>query len=447
MATLGLSMIVKDSARDLGECLASVRGVADEMVVADTGSRDETREIAEAAGAKVIAIDWEDDFAKARNQALGEMTTDWVLVLDADERLDPEAGAVLPAMLSNRQAAGYQVRIRNYVTTMDHRIWDRPARANDSEYEAGRRFPAYVEHENVRLFRRDPEIYFTGRVHETVGWRILERKGQILASKLVIHHMGMARPAEERAKKLVWYRELGRKKVEDMPENAQAHFELGVSELENFGNAREALESIERACRLNAKLGVAWFFAGICHARLGENEKALECYHQAEQAGHSSLLSEELKGDTNYNLGRFEGAAANYRRGVKKNPANASLESKLGLAEARIGRIASGVSRMRRAIEKEPGNGELYDRLIQVEVWLKRPRDAAETAEEKLKLARVGPEDFVKAASIRAKLEEWEEAAKLLERGAGSFPDSERIRRFLHEVETAKMSQELQGKG
>ncbi|HUB58855.1 MAG TPA: glycosyltransferase [Candidatus Micrarchaeia archaeon] len=443
MPTLALSMIVKNAAADLADCLASVRGIADEIVVADTGSTDETMPIAKAGGARVISIPWEDDFAKARNQALAEAKADWVLMLDADERLDPEASSVLRAMTSSQRAAGYQVTIRNYVTTMDHRIWDRPAKQNYSKYAPAREFPAYVDHENVRVFRRDPQIFFTGRVHETVGWRILEYRGQILPSKLVIHHLGMARTAEERAKKLIWYRELGRKKVTDMPENAQAHFELGVSELENFGNAHEALNSIERACQLNSGFGVAWFFAGFCHLRLGEHAEALECFERAERVGHASPLSAELVGDTNYNLGRYEQAAACYRRGVKQNASSAILQSKLGLAEARCGNTDSGLRRMRRAIEKEPANGELYDRLIQAEVWVKRPREAVETAEAKLDRASVGPEDFVKAASIHAKLEHWAEAVGLLERGAEKFPDSELIRGHLFKIETALRSQNL----
>src|SRR5689334_10382353 len=108
MPTLALSMIVKNAAADLAECLASAAGIVNEMVVADTGSDDDSVAIARAAGAKTISIPWENDFAKARNLSLEQVTSDWVLMIDADERLDPGAARKLPSLLANRGVAGYQ---------------------------------------------------------------------------------------------------------------------------------------------------------------------------------------------------------------------------------------------------------------------------------------------------------------------------------------------------
>jgi len=92
---LSLSMIVRDGADTLAACLASVRDFVDEMVVVDTGSEDDTVAIARAAGAVVHHLPWPGDFAAARNAALGWVRGEWVLVLDADERLRPEAMAPL----------------------------------------------------------------------------------------------------------------------------------------------------------------------------------------------------------------------------------------------------------------------------------------------------------------------------------------------------------------
>ena len=88
---LSLSMIVRDEAERLAACLRSVQGFVHEMVVVDTGSSDDTVAIAEGLGATVHRIDWPGDFAPARNQALQWVSGDWVLVLDADEQLRPEA--------------------------------------------------------------------------------------------------------------------------------------------------------------------------------------------------------------------------------------------------------------------------------------------------------------------------------------------------------------------
>ncbi len=430
-------MIVKNGERDLAECLESVRGVVDEIIVADTGSTDHSIEIARLAGAKVISIPWDNDFAKARNLSLSKVTADWVLMLDADERLDPGAPQVLPSLLSRRVTAGFQVIIRNYVSTLSHKIWDRPAKPNDSGYGPARSYPAYVDHENVRLFRRDPQIYFTGRVHETVGWQILAAKRAIVNSNLIIHHMGMVRDDEERARKILFYLELGRQKVRDMPDNSQAHFELGVSELENLGNVRQALQSFERSCELNPQFGVAWFFTGVCHFRLGAPGKALECFQRAAFSGHSTPWLAEIEGDSHYNLGHYKAARECYLRGLKRCPANPSLESKLGLAEARCGRPAAGLRKLRQAVEREPQNPDLHDRLIMAELWLNHIPDGAQAAERKLLAVRPQPDDFLRAASIRAKLEHFPEALKLLQQGVALFPDSEGLLAHLRRLETS----------
>ena len=142
-------MIVKNAARTLEECLASVRGVVDEIVIADTGSTDDTIEMARRSGARVISIPWEDDFSHARNISLAEVASDWVLSLDADERLDPGARGEFPGVLDHTNVCGFLVPIRNYVRDPAMKIWDRAARPNDGSYSPARTYPAFIEHENV----------------------------------------------------------------------------------------------------------------------------------------------------------------------------------------------------------------------------------------------------------------------------------------------------------
>jgi tetratricopeptide (TPR) repeat protein len=96
---LSLSMIVRNEAERLERCLASVAGFVDEMVLLDTGSSDATIAIAEGCGAVVHQLTWPGDFAPARNEALGHVKGDWVLVLDADEWLLPEARQPLQALM------------------------------------------------------------------------------------------------------------------------------------------------------------------------------------------------------------------------------------------------------------------------------------------------------------------------------------------------------------
>lgn len=86
LALLSVCLIVRDEEEMIGECLESVAGVADEIVVYDTGSTDRTVEIARSMKARVIEGHWDDSFARARNAALAVACGTWVLSLDADER-------------------------------------------------------------------------------------------------------------------------------------------------------------------------------------------------------------------------------------------------------------------------------------------------------------------------------------------------------------------------
>jgi tetratricopeptide (TPR) repeat protein len=425
MPRLALSMIVRNEAGSLRRCIESVRGAAHEIVVADTGSTDATPAIARECGARVIEIPWTNDFAAARNLAMQGLASDWVLSLDADEVLDPAAREALPALLSAAGVAGYQVPIRNYVLSLQDRIWDRPARPNDLRLPAARGYAAFVDHENVRLFRRDARVFFTGRVHESVGPSI-EQAGLGLGRALfLIHHFGLAADAETRARKNRLYRELGLQKVQDMPANAQAHLELGLVELDNFGHLEEARACFERACRLNPRLGVAWFFAGVTHLRREEPGEALRCLRQAEECGHATQAVAEAAGDAHYNRGEFSAAAKSYSEALQRagQTAPLSLESKRGLALARAGSPEEGLRVVRQALERGPGRGELHDRLVQLLAWLQRGGEAALAAENKLRqVPGAAASDFLRAARLWTGEGHWARATAILHVGRQMHP-------------------------
>lgn len=106
MARLSLCMIVRDEEERLARCLASARSVVDEIVVVDTGSTDRSVSIAESFGARVVPFTWCDDFAAARNASIDAATGDWLLFLDADEILSPEAGRELRRSIKDPRTLG-----------------------------------------------------------------------------------------------------------------------------------------------------------------------------------------------------------------------------------------------------------------------------------------------------------------------------------------------------
>jgi len=139
---LSACLIVRDERELLPGCLWSLRGLADEVVVYDTGSTDGTQELARAAGAVVVQGDWQDDFARARNAALAHCRGEWVLTIDADELFAGEAAA-LRATLDGAALDAFAVEILN--------------RGDDTAGD--------LRHRACRLHRR-AEFSWTGRLHE-----------------------------------------------------------------------------------------------------------------------------------------------------------------------------------------------------------------------------------------------------------------------------------------
>lgn len=421
---LALSMIVRDAGQDLDACLRSVQGIVDEIVIADTGSIDNSIEIAQRHGARVASIEWTNDFAAARNRALDLTDADWVLSMDADERIDPATAHTIRAMMKREEVDGYLVPIRNYVLSLEDRLWNSPAQANDGRLAESKIYPAFVIHENVRLFRRRPHIRFSGRVHESVGPQIVAAGGKIAASDFCLHHFGLASNTETRARKNRLYRELGKQKVAEMPANAQAHLELGIVELDNFHNYPEALHCFQKACALDPRFRVAFFFAGIASLQLGRAGDALRYLEEAERLGDRSSLLLEAKGDAYYNLQKFSEAVAHYRRSIKQASLTPALESKLGLAELRAGSVSEGLKKLQRAIARQTESAGLHDRLVAALVFLGRLPEAAEAAEKRLRSAKPDASAFLRAASIRGHMGDWPETRSLLSEGIRLFPQS-----------------------
>ena len=157
---LALVLIARDEETFLPGCLASVRGVVDEVVVADTGSRDRTVAIALEAGATVVHHPWTEDFAVARNAALAATRAPWVLVLDADERLAPGAGRrILDAIEDPALDCGLlPLHDASRLDAPSEEILSGAARSG---------LPVLL----ARLFRRGPGLCWEGPIHESpVSW-------------------------------------------------------------------------------------------------------------------------------------------------------------------------------------------------------------------------------------------------------------------------------------
>lgn len=165
---LSAALIVKNEERFLEPCLASLQAIVDEIVVVDTGSTDRTSAIVRRCGARLHTFEWVDDFAAARNHALRLVSGQWILYIDADERLRPCSSSDLRAQLADPSFIAYHVLLHPR--------------------------PGFTPYWEVRLFRNDPQLRFRGVIHETL-WPALHayraaHGGAIGRSNLVFDHEG-----------------------------------------------------------------------------------------------------------------------------------------------------------------------------------------------------------------------------------------------------------------
>ncbi len=262
---LSLSMIIKNEEKFLEGCLESVKGVVDEIVIADTGSTDSSKEIAARYGAKVVEFPWVGDFSAARNFSLSHCTGDWILYLDADERLKEGQSALVQRLIGESNVTAHNVVIEN------------PTSLHQGEFSQENSYP--------RLFRRIPGVRFEGRVHEQLWPSLIKQNCLVRQSTLVIHHLGYGEGYERVKQKAERNLELLKAQLAERPNDAYAQFQIGNS-LVVLQRYQEAVPALESAIQ-NTKLDIS--NRASCYNLLAEIEVKKGNLRAAEEYCKESL--------------------------------------------------------------------------------------------------------------------------------------------------------------
>lgn len=369
---LSLSMIVRDEAAQIEDCLRSVQGFADELVVVDTGSSDDTVARARALGARVEQIPWPGDFAPARNQALQWVSGDWVLVLDADERLRPEAMAPLRALMAQpdvllinllRQEVGAVQSPYSNVSRLFRRHpairWSRAyhSMVDDSVAELLQREPHWriadcpepaLLHDGYR-----PELLAQGdkaqRLRAAMEAELERNPGDPYACAklgslevaeghrqrgIALLEQGLARcPATAHPERYELLLHLALAQGPEQADPAEALYRQALAVplaprltlaarlnlaalLLERGAGEEAEALCQRATAVAPEIGLGWYNLGLIRRRLGNLAGALEAYREARRLQpehpetHQNLAVALLLG------GDIEGARASFRQAI-----------------------------------------------------------------------------------------------------------------------------------
>jgi len=371
--SISIAMIVKDESENLAECLDSIRSVADEICIVDTGSLDNTVAIARDHGAKVGVYLWCDDFAAPRNESLRMCTGDWVFVVDADERIAPEDLPRLRELAHGPSDVCYRFTTRNY--TNSNTISDfQPCAENDENAQG---FAGWYPSTKVRFFPNGRGARFEGKIHELVN-ASLERQGiRIVDSDVPVHHYPLQRPHERVQAKQELYLRLGHEKVAEDPTNPKAFVELG-SQYAETGDFANAAAAYREAARLDSSNPITWKDLGAALYMLGRHDEARRALRVALQ------LNPEFP-DAWRNLGvayvegkRWDAAVECFERVRALAPDWQDGPRYLSVALEGAGRLEEAAAMAQKALAANPSSPECLKLYIHQMLRLERRSEARE---------------------------------------------------------------------
>lgn len=216
MSSLSVAMIVKNEEHAIGKCLDSVRTVADEIIIVDTGSTDQTKDVALQYTNKVYDFTWINDFSAARNFSFFLCTKEWILWIDADDEIGQKD----------------QEKIRNLDYT-DREIIICPYHYSHDEFGVTE---CILERE--RFIKRSLDLKWQKPIHE-----YLPIKGKKVSREDIIIHHHKKHSSSQRNVEIL-------EKITETDKDPRNFFYFG-KELMDFGRVKEGIENLEKFVTTN----------------------------------------------------------------------------------------------------------------------------------------------------------------------------------------------------
>jgi hypothetical protein len=364
-ANLAICMIVRDEAASLPRCLQSLAGLEARLYITDTGSTDNTRDIALAHRAVLREFPWGDDFSAARNHAIADVAEDWILNLDADDSFPPGEAAKILQFLGDASKVAYFLNyeveekaspalglklFRNHLGIRFSGIIHEYLRDSLNRFPADAigRIPVLLQHSGYhpsqaarKLRRNVPLLQKEWRRCESGGHR---EQLLYVGKKMAEAALASNDPAE--AKRIL----LGL--LESMLDRVERHdsdwhVTLLTHLVSHYHDTSEEAEALACCLRFEPVFGrhpLFLLYRGITQARLARFEEALtdlEAFDQFVRSGKldlavpKALLGPELwnyQGVCHAALNRHRAAAAFFSKAVAAAPENHEYQVRLKLS-------------------------------------------------------------------------------------------------------------------
>ncbi len=347
MPTISLCMIVKNEEGMLEQCLNSVKGLADEIIIVDTGSTDRTKQIARKFTDKIFDFRWVNDFSAARNESLKHATGEWILILDADETLSEDDHSKIRAATKMGLSAGFTLLQRDYHSNSSMPGWQ--SGIGDS-YEESRCATGWNPVPSLRLFKNHKNVAFKGRVHEGAH-ETVSKLGSITELDIPIHHYGKL-DEDKLNEKNIMYEKIGKYKA-DEKEDFYSYLELGKQYFVNK-KVDKAIEAFEKSIELKPNHYDSWFQLGSIYLKLGQLDKAISHLEKARSLKEDFAPVYSNLGIIYAQKKDFDMAFHNFHKVIKLNPKDATTFKNIGMCAHEIGDREMAYAAFKRAIELNP---------------------------------------------------------------------------------------------
>lgn len=331
--------------------LWSVRGIADELLIGDTGSSDGSIEIAQAFGAQVISVPWMGSFADARNAVLERVSDSWVLFLDGDEALESSHRSTIRGLIEDPAAEAYYLDRRHY-TRNPLLSGLLPLAEPRSPLDLGA--IGFSLSHDVRLFRARSCYRYQGAVHESLEGSLWAQGVSIIRSPVLIHHFGPCKASDESQQKHAHYASIAAERYESEPDNWKAILDYGV-ELHQQQRTADAVRLFRRGVGLFPEQWELQLEFGLILLEQEDAQGAIAALRTVVEARPHLTRAWQGLGLAFLRGGDFETAAMCFERCQSLVPDEGVSLVNWGIALLGQGQVSQALCRFERASHLFPG--------------------------------------------------------------------------------------------
>ena len=362
-ATVSLCMIVKNEEKNIKKCLDSVKDVVSEIIIVDTGSTDNTLEIAKNYNPKIIHFEWTGDFSEARNKSIEYASGDYILFLDADEYIDRDNLSFFKNLKKPVLPHSYYVKIINF-----------------TEIEGNSNY--FVEHYFTRIWTNNLNFKFVGKIHENLIYDDPSIKPSCFFSDVTIFHSGYLKDEISRKNKMERNLQLLKSAIQEDPENGFHEYNLAI-QYKNMGILDKAVEHFNyMQDKQKNKIFPAYYIFGI--SALSSTYIQMGRYTEAINTAKKALQINENFKEALFNLGLSQFYLKDYHEAI--NSFRKILDNKieepfvggtidlairswktlnmLGICYIELEDYAEAIRNLRRAFKINKYSGEILLNLI-----------------------------------------------------------------------------------